>query len=321
MRIAHSKMPTKKEKLGYGFERAVYDFAKKLDNNAEVLFDHKVLDRDTDTLRQCDVWINARFGGHFPISILVSCKDHGRKLDVGDIGSFCDEVRSTRASTGVIYARGGFTQPALKKATANGLSCCRLFLNEHGELPKSVQLYCFLSNPAICIAAKSTVGIPPISFGLPLIEIFNIPVTLPDGETGLVLDLVLSHFYKLSHESVMEAKDTDRLPEGWSSEIELGARGTAFYCVIKLYGSWKHYRSQAKATLLNGSYCLTNASYSGWFISPGIHNYNANPGAGWEQIEENTPLPTNAMIIPMEREIRQLVIDCFGPQISIPDTE
>lgn len=268
----------KKEKVGFGFERAVYEFASRLDPKAEVLFDHKVPDRDTGTLRQCDVWINAQFGGHIPISILVSCKDHGRKLDVGDIGNFCDEVRSTRASTGVIYARNGFTQPALEKAKANGLSCCRLYMNEPGELPESLAMPCFLSNPRIGIAAKSAIGIPRTSLGVPLIEIFNIPVTLPDGKAGIVLDLILSRFYELSRESVMEAKEADRLPKEWYSEIYLGASETEFFCTILLHGSWKHYRSLAKAPLLNGSYCLTDNSYFGWFLSPGIHSYNAHPG-------------------------------------------
>lgn len=312
-------MMRKKEKVGYGFERAVYDFASRLDPKAEVLFDHKVPDKDTGTPRQCDVWINARFGGHIPISILVSCKDHGRKLDVGDIGSFCDEVRSTRASTGVIYARSGFTKPALEKAKANGLSCCRLYLNEPGELPESLVTPCFLSNPRIAIAVKSALGIPRISCGVPLNEIFNVPLTLPDGEAGLFLDVILSCFYEQSHESVKEAIEADRLPREWHWELYLGDLKTELFCTVLLHGSWKHYRSLAKATLLNGSYCLTDSSYFGWVFSPKIHRFNANPGDEWEQIEEDTPFPTKAMIIPMMREIRQLVIDYFGPEISFPD--
>jgi hypothetical protein len=60
---------------GKAFEKAVYAFARKLDPNADVIFDAKIPDRDTGKMRQCDVWINAKFGGHWPISILVSCKD------------------------------------------------------------------------------------------------------------------------------------------------------------------------------------------------------------------------------------------------------
>ena len=58
-------------KPGRDFEEAVYAFANTL--KAEVLFDHQIPDRDTGELRQCDVWINAKFGEHWPLSILVSC--------------------------------------------------------------------------------------------------------------------------------------------------------------------------------------------------------------------------------------------------------
>lgn len=241
-------------KAGYGFERAVYEFASRLDVGAEVLFNHKVPDRDTGTLRQCDVWINTRIGGHFPISILVSCKDHGRKLNVGDIGSFCDEVRSTRASTGVIFARNGFTKPALDKAKANGLSCCRLYMNESSELPESIGMFCFLSNPRIGLNINLPVDDPT---GVPFSELFGIPLTLPDGKASSVLDLILLRFYELSHKSGVEAKEDARLPTAWRSEIFLGVPGAPLSCTIGLHGSWKHYRSLARAMLLNGSYCLT----------------------------------------------------------------
>lgn len=307
------------KKNGYGFEKAVYDFASRLDSDAEVLFDHKVLDRDTGTSRQCDVWINAKVMGHFPISILVSCKDHGRKLDVGEIGSFCNEVHSTGASTGVIYARAGFTKPALAKAKANGLSCCRLYLNEAGELPEAVAMTCFLSNPRIGIAAKNLVGVPRTAIGISFNEIFDIPLDLPDGRQGVALDLVLDFFYGFSQKAVMEAKEADRLPREWTQQLRLYSPSTQLFCVFVINGSWKHYRGLAKATLLNGSYCLTDASYWGWVSSPNIHAHDANPGEEWEQIDEDTPFPPKALIIPMEREIRPLVIEFFGPQTTIPD--
>ena len=61
-----------RKKPGRKYEEAVYAFAKTLDPSAEVLFDHKMPDRDTGELRQCDVWINAKFAGHWPLSILIS---------------------------------------------------------------------------------------------------------------------------------------------------------------------------------------------------------------------------------------------------------
>ncbi len=130
--------PANKKKRGEHFERAVLAFARTLDANAEVIFDHKVKDVDTGELRQCDVWINGTFGGHWPFSYVVSCKDHKRKLHVGDIGCFIDEIRSTNADMGVIYSRRGFNDHALKKARSKNVSCCRLFSNEVFDIPAAV---------------------------------------------------------------------------------------------------------------------------------------------------------------------------------------
>ena len=132
---------------GKGFEHAVHAFAQSLNPTAEVLFDHKVEDRDTKTLRQCDVWINTTIAGHWPLSVLVSCKDHTRKLHVGDIGAFVNEVNSTGASTGVIYSRYGFTKPAILKAKANGIACCRLFENKQADIPEAITFHQYTCNP------------------------------------------------------------------------------------------------------------------------------------------------------------------------------
>ena len=140
---------------GEDFERAVHAFVQTLDPTAKVLFDHKVCDRDTGTFRQCDVWIEARFGRHLPMSILVSCKDHARKLDIGEIGTFCDEVRSTSATMGVIFSRAGFTKQALDKAKVNRLACCRLYQGEPADLPGIVWFDEFVCNQAISLRMLS----------------------------------------------------------------------------------------------------------------------------------------------------------------------
>lgn len=53
--VGSPEMPKGKQRLGRKFEEAVYTFARTLDASAEVFFDHKVPDRDTGELRQCDV--------------------------------------------------------------------------------------------------------------------------------------------------------------------------------------------------------------------------------------------------------------------------
>jgi hypothetical protein len=142
----------KKRTLGSEFEEAVFRFAKTLDLQAEILFNQSIRDRDTGEPRQCDVWINAKLGGHWPLSILISCKDHKRKLHSGDIGTFRDEVRSTGASTGVIYNRTGFSKPALRKAQASGYPCCRIYQNEPADIPSSICFDQFACHPQIRLA-------------------------------------------------------------------------------------------------------------------------------------------------------------------------
>ena len=146
-----------KQRHGLAFEKAVYAFVNTLDPKAEVLFDHKVPDRDTGTPRQCDVWINANFGGHWPLSILVSCKDHKKKLNISDIGTFKDEIHSTGASTGVIYSKSGFTKPAIEKAKSSGIACCRLYENEPADIPDLFTFESYAFTPQVKLALESNV--------------------------------------------------------------------------------------------------------------------------------------------------------------------
>lgn len=170
-----------RKKPGRRFEEAVYAFAKTLDPAAEVLFDHRVKDRDTGEPRQCDVWINAKFAGHWPLSILVSCKDHKRRLNAGDIGAFCDEKRSTGASNGVIYSKSGFTKPAVTKAQINGISCCRLYDNEPSDPPASFWIEHFACKPVIQVSLFTN----PTEFRLTTWnDLFNLPVE-EDKRTGI----------------------------------------------------------------------------------------------------------------------------------------
>jgi hypothetical protein len=109
------------------FEIAVAQFASAMDPRAHVQWNVRTPDLDTGHPRQRDVWIKATLCGIFPITVLVSCKRHRRKLHEGDIDSFIGELGSSRANLGVIYSFRGFTTPALEKAKARGICCCRLY--------------------------------------------------------------------------------------------------------------------------------------------------------------------------------------------------
>lgn len=270
-------------KAGREYEQAVYTFAQTLDPSAEVLFDHYVPDRDTGTPRQCDVWINAKFGGHWPLSILVSCKDHSRKLDIGDMEKFAGEVRSTGASTGVIYSRAGFSQPALDKAKANGLSCCRIYRNEPADLPSSLflldQFQCTLNWQLNLIANLEALGL----------VIWNDLLDMDSGRKDkhhTLLDVIASAFFDKQKKSLHLAQAARRLPSDWKTDLQFQFDQSEEVVRVEVLGIWRRYRASLEAVLLHGSYCISGNSYVGEQVGPSVDTWSKHPGAGWLEITE-----------------------------------
>lgn len=272
------------------FELAVYDLARRLDPHAKVLFDYKVRDRDTDTLRQRDVWINAKFGGHWPLSILVSCKDYARKVNVMDVGAFCDEVRSSGACMGVIYSRRGFSIAAVKKASANGYSCCRLYKDEPADLPDQILFpHHFVSNPSIQLSVHVQHEMPALRTWD---DLFNLLQPCVEDEKRTVLDLIVSEFKN----SEVQAVQTRMLPENQITSVPVIREGEVVLS-IEVNCIWKHFRCETKAILLNGSYCLTNNNFFGEQRGPWIDTWSANPGPQWERVERPIKLPEPSVSI------------------------
>jgi len=270
------------KRLGRHFEKAVYRFARTLDASAEVFFDHKVPDRDTGELRQCDVWINTKFGGHWPQSILVSCKDHKRKLHAGDIGTFCDEKRSSNATMGVIYSRSGFTKPAVEKARANQVSCCRLYDNEPVGLPDSIWIEQFACKPAVTISVVS-------GFANPKFKVWNDLFVLPGDESEqTLLDVIALAFSECEAKGISILNEQPRqravsFPQDCGADIIFNLDGTEG--LLRVGSRWKKYRARTEATLLQGSYCLTNRTFRGTMIWPSIDTWGATIGDAWQEVD------------------------------------
>jgi hypothetical protein len=282
-------MVREKKRVGLEFEEAVYRFVNSLDSHAQVLFNHSVRDRDTCEPRQCDVWIEAKLWGHWPISILVSCKDHKRKLHSGDIGAFLDEIRSTGATTGVIYSRSGFTEPALLKAKVNGYSCCRLYQHEPADIPGSFYFEQFACSTQIHLDFKTE---NPDSALKTWGDIFAIK-----HETGTVLDWICQVIADAEVRSIEEIKTNTSFPSDWAMEMQFSYGKSNDLNAILVFGHWKKYKARLEATLLNGSYCLTNNSFQGTQYGPCIDTHSAHPGESWTEIkDENIILPINRMI-------------------------
>jgi len=282
-------MATKKERVGSQFETAVFAFAKGLNPDAEVLFNHSVPDRDTGAPRQCDVWINAKLGGHWPLSILVSCKDHKRKLDSGHIGTFRDEVRSTGASTGVIYSHSGFTKVALEKARSSGLSCCQIYQNEPADIPEAICFEQFLCSPQARLdLLDQTIDHPLNTWG----DIFALKY-----DEGMVLDIISKLISEKEQEAADKIKASKSFPPDWAVEIQLWLNDSTNMIKLLVSERWEKYKARMEATLLDGSYCLTNKTFRGIQQGPSIDIRNTNPGESWIKIEDaDFSLPTNRII-------------------------
>lgn len=281
-------------RTGRKFEEVIFTFAKTLDVSAEILFDHKVLDRDTNSPRQCDVWINAKFGGHWPISILVSCKDHKRKLHVGDIGAFRDEIRSTGASAGVIYSRSGYTKDALKKALSSGIACCRIYRNEAADIPHNIWFDQFACKPTISLALQTDLTGSKYQCWN---DLFDIPIKDNDKPTTILAEISKAYAegeaWCLQELKNAGTAGNSKFPINWGTEL-IFADDHSNQIGIKLIGGWKKYRARLEAFLLNGSYCFSNDSFKGEIIGPAIDTQGPNLGEAWVEIveEDEASLPT-----------------------------
>lgn len=278
---------------GKGFEVAVHHFVQSLDPSAEVLFDHKVEDRDSKTMRQCDVWINTKIGGHWPISILVSCKDHKRKLHVGDIGSFADEIRSTGASTGVIYSRHGYTQPALQKAKANGIACCRLFANDKADIPDAIMFEQYTCNPFFRFVIHNN---PDPSRFRAWNDIFNAEVE-NCGKIQQIVEILEEAYLEGQVKSIEEGNKKNRFPLDWTNELVMTGDEIGGQLRITMIAGWNRYMARVEGLLLNGSYSISNSTFQGSISGPAIDTWSPDPGQGWVRVEGKDVLPSNRILM------------------------
>lgn len=288
-------MRNKSIQKGKGFELAVHAFAQSLNPAAEVLFDHKVEDRDTKTLRQCDVWINTTIAGHWPLSILVSCKDHMRKLHVGDIGAFVNEVNSTGASTGVIYSRYGFTKPAILKAKVNGIACCRLFENKQADIPEAITFHQYTCNPYFRFSI--TENPDPTRFRT-WNDIFDAEVEI-DGRTRQIIDILEEEYLEGQTNSFDEGNKRNTFPLDWRTELSMTGDELGGRLCLTLIAGWHRYKARVEGHLLNGSYSINNSSFLGSISGPVIDTQSTDPGGGWTRVEGTLEavLPNNRILL------------------------
>ena len=306
---------------GKQFEKDVYEFVKALDPKAQVLFNHKVPDKDTGSLRQVDAWINAKFGDHIPISILVSCKDYKRKLNITHIESFAQEVQSTGASTGVIYSSSGFTQNALQKARVRGLNCCRFFRNDPAEMPNCIRFWAYACMPQI-VLSLGQLTIPDIVPKGVIYWTDLLAVQLTPTKT--LSNCIAEQFHQGEKMAIADCSRDKLFPKDWIFEFTFGSDALpSLQGLVRVVGHWKTYRGRLEAHLLQGSYTYLGDSFRGSVRSPYIDTQGPHPGPGWEEIDPSTTsFPTNRVLAILHHpDIEKTLAEHFANKpVNLPPT-
>jgi len=260
------------------FEKAVAAFVQALTPNAVVKHSPRLPDKHTGHPRQRDVWVEAVVG-MFPVKILISCKRLKRSINELDMDAFVGELDSSGAHKGVVYAFSGFTAPALTKAKALGISCCKLYQNSPAELPDSLMFvfYCCGQSWQLKLNSEALDYWGTATFD----EVFSI--RNQSGDSKSLLEMLLAGFTEGEEKAVHDVTGTGRFPKDWMTSLEIRVESNDVPPLrISLCGKWKIYRAKVEAHLLNGSYSFTENSFAGSQTSPSIDMQGRDPGPGWE---------------------------------------
>lgn len=104
---------------GIAFEKLIADIQSKMDPNAEVFHNQRLIDR-LGHERQFDVVFKGQFGGQSLLGV-IECKDFNRKVGNPEVDGFATKARDVNANVKVLISRNGFTKPALEKCHDYGI--------------------------------------------------------------------------------------------------------------------------------------------------------------------------------------------------------
>lgn len=294
------------------FEVAVARLAQAIDPRAIVRHNVRLADRDMRRPRQRDVWIEARVCGIFPAAMLVSCKKWKRKIDSGHVDAFLGELDSSGAHIGVLFSRSGFTEPALEKAKARGVHCCRLYSNEAAELPDALRFQAYCCNTAIQLSVSPypAAGWDLNTWG----DILGIELPTTDGGCTLLIDALVERFDEAEAEAVSH-RDKQNFPQDWPVALTIPSENSRSSLQVTLRGRWKIYAASIKAQLVSGTYLLTEGEFHGSQSTPWIDRFSAHPGPGWELLAERPATIGNTIVaILYKANTRQALLDNYAAQ-------
>ena len=200
------------------FEIAVTKFVEALDPSAKVTHDAKLPDIHTNTIRQRDVWVEAKVCQHFPVKILISCKRKNRKLNQQDIDAFNGELISSGARLGVIYSFSGFASNAIEKANTLGISCCMIFENEPPNIPENIvfaKSYCCTPRMQLSVVSPLDPHWDLKTWNDLFLLIFE-----DEGEKISAIDAIVNSYFKGEQEAKQKINSETLFPSKWMRLLE-----------------------------------------------------------------------------------------------------
>lgn len=282
------------------FEIAVTSFIEALKSGAKVTHDAQIPDKQTGCPRQRDVWVEWVLGALFPVRGLISCKFWAEALNEQDIDHFNGEFQSSGAQIGIIYARTGYTDPAIQKAKSFGFHCCKLYEDQPADLPESLVLglaYTFRPRFQIALAGDRTQH--NLRF---LKELF--PLQTDNTTVFEMLATQLDHFQ--SAKTPLERWQLAK--HGYTGVCNIGGVGLP-PLQISFRFTWRAFQARIEYTNLNGSYNITSGLFQGSQSTPPVDMQCANPGPGWVELSEiPEAMPNPRMAIYTTGDSRQALI-------------
>lgn len=261
------------------FEQAVATFLSALDPAAKVRHNVYLKDRHHGKRRQRDIVVDAKLGGHIPISFLVSCKKYKRQLNSADIDHFNGELISSGANKGIVYCSGGFNANAIAKAKHLGISCCQLFTTEPAQLPDQIFLHQYYSVSQLSFNFTGRCQTESKAlFG----DLYA--YSMPNG--SLVLDQLVDFAAAAAARSILPENTLRGIPvtlvDSWKFKRD---EAPAAQMEFTVQVGWKTFRAKIEAFLINGSYSITDSNFVGNQIGPAINIIDSHPGPDWEEVD------------------------------------
>lgn len=278
-------MTEKTQTEWYQYELAVEAFLQALDKNATVVHDVSVPDKDTGLPRRGDIWIESFVTG-FKIKIYVSCKHYKSPLDQQHMDAIIGELGSSGAHKGVVFAKGGFNDGAIKKARVHDIDCCVLVdTNDFAKIiPQELILKIFVRRGQVQTTVSDT-SLARDRKGF--IESKN----LGDGQSMVV---VLANQLKKLVTSFID-KQEDEVSATFNVTPSLSGRETS----VTLYHKWIYFVSELKGYLADGFYNFTTNSFNGSLAYPVVDTHNPDLGPGWHKLEAR-PTEINPILLTLE---------------------